>query len=189
MQHEFIISGDHFQIYVEDENSNADTSEIWNNQTSNDMLAVASGLIAVGTIRYGGDVALTVEVLDRRPTDPLEHCDQVAECSINISSGRIVISSPEGELSKAPRITVPPGTYRALVDCQPFGRPDKGRTHTTTGSIRPKWAKARRRSSKGCDGAGNASSGGQYCACMMRRGSRRTVASSIAPSRRRGGPR
>ena len=115
MQHEFIISGDHFQIYVEDENSNADTSEIWNNQTSNDMLAVASGLIAVGTIRYGGDVALTVEVLDRRPTDPLEHCDQVAECSINISSGRIVISSPEGELSKAPRITVPPGTYRALV--------------------------------------------------------------------------
>ena len=115
MQYDFVIPADHFQFYLEDENCQADTSEIWSKQTSDAMLAVAPCLIAVGIGRYGGGVAVTVEVQSARPTDPFASWDQVVECSIDILSGHIVITSPEGNYTEAPRIIVPPGTYRALV--------------------------------------------------------------------------
>lgn len=109
------LSVDHYQFYLEDETSQADTSEVWNESTSANMLVVAPGLIGIGTARYGGKISVDIEVRDARLDEDFSAWDQVAECSVDVPSGCIVVSSPETDFSEAPRIYVAPGTYQALI--------------------------------------------------------------------------
>ena len=80
------------------------------------MLAVAPGLIAVGTVRFGGDLSVAIEVHEMEPAGSFDSWDQVALGSIDVPSGCLVVSAPEmtGHPDN-PHISVPPGTYRALV--------------------------------------------------------------------------
>jgi hypothetical protein len=110
----FIIAGDHYQFYLEDEELQADTSRLWDEQAVNDRIDVLPGLIAVGTGRYGGDIPVAVEVASSQPTDLLfDEWDHVVECSIMVHSGHLALSSPAGP--GMGRFKVPPGTYRVWV--------------------------------------------------------------------------
>jgi hypothetical protein len=112
----FAIQGDHFQFYLEDVRSQADTSTIWDDDALTRMLATGPGLLAVRTARYGGAVRVVVEVRATRPEEPLTAWDRVVEASIEVPSGELILSAPEAAgAPDLPRLTVPPGSYRALA--------------------------------------------------------------------------
>lgn len=115
MIEKIVLMVDHYQFYVEGIACQADTSTLWDNKNSIGMLAVAPGLVGVGIARYGGAVSSIVEVLNSRPAVNFDEWDQVAECSIEISSGCIVVYSPETDRATAPRIDAPAGIYRAFM--------------------------------------------------------------------------
>lgn len=115
MQYEYTIITDHYQFYVEDEECSADTSTIWDTSQGGGLLAVNSCLISIGTVRYGGETRVIIQVLDRRPIDAVDEYDHVVEASIEVPSGRLVVWSPENEFSTAPRISVRPGIYGVRV--------------------------------------------------------------------------
>jgi hypothetical protein len=114
-EHRFTIIGDHYQFYLEDEYSQADTSALWDDRASRDMFVVASGLIGVGTVRYGGRITVIVDVRAQRPTVSLDQWDHAVLCSIEAPSGRLMIASPESDGTDAPRIVVEPGTYQVVL--------------------------------------------------------------------------
>lgn len=117
MLYELMISADHGQFILEDENSVPDGSEVWTRQASANRIGVARGHIAIGLPRprYGGDVRVTIDVRSTRPTDPFDSWDQVAECSIDVPSGQLAVHGPEEYPPNSPPIFVPEGTYRVLV--------------------------------------------------------------------------
>jgi hypothetical protein len=115
MEYKLTIIGDHYQFYLEDERSQADTSDIWDDRASRDMFVVAPGLIGVSTVRYGGRVTVLVDVHEQRPTIVLDQWSHAVICSIDAPSGRLVVWSPESDFAQAPRIVVSPGTYQALL--------------------------------------------------------------------------
>jgi hypothetical protein len=61
------------------------------------------------------DVPVVVEVTDEAPDDDFAEWDQINECSLDISSGRIAIAGCTDYFPDAARIVVPPASYRARV--------------------------------------------------------------------------
>ena len=115
MRYDFTIQTDHFQFYLEDQDSQTDTSMLWVEQAISDHLAVAPDLIGVGTARYGGPTRIVIEIEQSRPTESFDAWDRVAECSINIHSGQMIIHAPEADPSDAESISLPAGAYGAMV--------------------------------------------------------------------------
>jgi len=112
----FTIRADHFQFYLEDVDSQADTGAIWDDDAQARMLAVGPGLLAVGTVRYGGAVRVVVEVRAARPQESFTPWDRVVEASLEAPSGELVLFGPEDAgAAGLPGLRVPPGSYSALV--------------------------------------------------------------------------
>lgn len=111
----FTITIDHSQFYVEDGTLPAE-ADVWTDRALADHISTAPGLIAVLIGRFGGDTRIAVEISETRPDESFEPWDQVVECAIHLPSGSLTIYAPETTgLPENPRITVPPGSYRALV--------------------------------------------------------------------------
>jgi hypothetical protein len=115
MIHEFLITTDHFQFYIEDEKSNVNTSIIWDKPSIHRRIAYEDTFIAVQTARYGGVVRVIVEVVDTNPIEQPEFWDLVIECSLSVPSGRLMISSPESSPSQVSYLVIPAETYRARI--------------------------------------------------------------------------
>ncbi|MBC7796566.1 MAG: hypothetical protein H7Z37_06820, partial [Pyrinomonadaceae bacterium] len=65
----FELFADYFQFYLQDENADFDSSAvIWTDQTVEDLLAVTSGMIYVGTVR-NMTVPITIEIDDDEPNE------------------------------------------------------------------------------------------------------------------------
>ena len=109
------VPADHFQFYMEDERSSADTSTIWDNQRSSDRLATGPGLIAVGTARYGGWVRVEFELRDTPPVETLDQWDHVVGCSVQLPTGRILFRAPVVSGMEQEPIEIAPGSYQARV--------------------------------------------------------------------------
>lgn len=76
-------------------------------------LTVAPGIVVIHTAR-NMPVPFAVELLDAPPAD-LEDgdgWDHVTECSLVVTTGRIVVTGLLEYLPDAPRIDLPPGAYR-----------------------------------------------------------------------------
>ncbi len=112
--HEFMIFAEEFQFYIQDEKSEADLSEGWDDEARANLLAVGTGILSVGCVR-DMDVPVIFEVHAARPDDDFSDFDQVVEASIDIPSGRVVVSGPGEDFYSATRIDVSPGTYGVLV--------------------------------------------------------------------------
>jgi len=111
---ELTLFADYFQFYLQDEGADGDLSDSWTDQAVADLLALAPGAIGVGTVR-NMTVPVVVEVLDAPPSGSFDDWDHVAECSISVPSGRLVVAGCTDYFPEARRIEVPPGTYRARV--------------------------------------------------------------------------
>jgi hypothetical protein len=110
----FTLFADYFQFYIQDEGAELDLSESWTPEAVQRLLAVAPGTIGIGTVR-NMNVPVQVEVADCAPENDLAGWDQVNECTIETSSGRLVIAGCTDYFPDASRIELPPGTYRARV--------------------------------------------------------------------------
>lgn len=122
--HSFELFADYFQFYLQDEASVGIDGDAWSGGGSERMLAVAPGAIGVGTVR-NLDVPVTIEILESEPTNDLERWDQVTECSLRTSSGRLVVAGCTDYFPDAARIGIAPGTYRARISGGGFDTVDQ----------------------------------------------------------------
>jgi len=60
-------------------------------------------------------VPVVVEVADEAPDDDASAWDHVNECSLDVSSGRLVIAGCTDYFPDAARIELPPRSYRARI--------------------------------------------------------------------------
>ena len=115
-KYEFQIYADYYQFYLEDENSPHETDKVWDSEGTayNRMLGVGEGLIAVGTARYE-TVSVSVELHDSEPVLELEKYSRVNECSLQVKSGKLLISGCLEYLPDAARIAIEPSNYWVRV--------------------------------------------------------------------------
>ena len=107
----FKLFADYFQFYIQDENADGNLSDSWNDEAVGRLLAVAPGVVGVGTVR-NMDVPVSVEVLDSEAGADFDQWDHVVECTLEVSSTRLVIAGCTDYFPDAARISVSPGTYR-----------------------------------------------------------------------------
>ena|ERR1700675_4995163 len=112
---EFEVFADYFQFYLQDESAKGDLSDSWTQEAVDRLLAVTPGAIGVGTVR-NMNVPVIVEVDNEEPaSDDINAWDQVNECSVEIQSGRIVVSGCTDYFPDAARVDVKPGWHRARI--------------------------------------------------------------------------
>jgi hypothetical protein len=111
---EYQLFADYYQFYLQDESVKGDLSESWSEEAVTRLLAVAPGTVGVGTLR-NMVVPVTVELFDAQPESDLEEWDHVAECSLEVSTGRIVIAGCTDYFPDASRIDAEPGVYRVRI--------------------------------------------------------------------------
>jgi hypothetical protein len=119
--YQYALFADYFQFYLQDEASEGDLSECWTEETVARMLAVAPGVVGVGTVR-NMMVPVSVEILESEPEMDFASWDHVTECSLDAPSGRIVIAGCTDYFPDAARIPVAARTYRVRVS---YGSLDK----------------------------------------------------------------
>jgi hypothetical protein len=110
----FTLFADYFQFYLQDENADGDLSDSWTEQAVKDLIAVAPGTIGVGTVS-NMDVPVEVEIHDSDPGYDAGQWDHIAECDIEVLSGKIVVAGCTDYFPDAARIEVRPGSYRARI--------------------------------------------------------------------------
>ncbi len=108
------LFADYHQFYIQDEQVDGDLSESWTQQAIDILLALVPGMIGIGTAR-NMTVPVTAQVLKEQPQDDLGNWDQVNECSLEVTSGTIVIAGCTDYFPEAARISVAPGWYRARI--------------------------------------------------------------------------
>lgn len=111
--HRFELFADYFQLYLEDEGERAEPDIDWDAAVAR-MLAAGDGFVMIGTVR-NMTVPLTIEILDTEPATDPDAFDHVAECSLAVRSGEIVVSGCTDYRPDAARIAVAPGDYRVRV--------------------------------------------------------------------------
>jgi len=73
----FTIQTDHYQFFLEDSLAAVETPDLWDADALRAMVGVADGLIAVGTVRYGGETHVVVEVRTDSPPLDRDVWDQI----------------------------------------------------------------------------------------------------------------
>lgn len=109
------------QFYVQDGYS--DDYPSWVREEENHrLLAVTGGMIAIGT-KTESFVAVTLEIAEHEPENTdFDDWDQVNECSLNVRSGRIVLTSIS-DFTDQRGLDVSAGAYRARIYYGQLGMP------------------------------------------------------------------
>jgi hypothetical protein len=68
------------------------------------------------------EFAITVECGELPPQLDQSERVQIVQGPLDVPSGRIVLARPSSDLARAPRIAVPPGTYRIQVAASSDGK-------------------------------------------------------------------
>ncbi|WP_244306283.1 hypothetical protein, partial [Streptomyces virginiae] len=105
------LFADYFQIHILDEDSDADFSDVWTEQTVSDGLGVTEGGLAIGT-DVNFTVAVAVHLLTFQPDDDSDDFDHVVEASLNLTSGRLVVLGCTDDIDAAARFDMPTGWTR-----------------------------------------------------------------------------
>lgn len=108
------VFADYFQFLLEDGRLSGDLAEVWNERATADRIAVGRGVVGVQTAR-NYLVPVTVELRDSEPQENWDLWDHIAECSLEVPSGQLIIYGPTEFPEEAPRLLLRPGTYRARI--------------------------------------------------------------------------
>jgi hypothetical protein len=126
-KHTLELFADYSQFLLSDEDSHENFETFWTESTHHEKLAVGDNVIGVRTIEPTG-VIIDVEVHDSPPElDDTGQWYQIAECSLDIPSGKLVVMGVTDFFPEAKRIVVDPGTYRIRIH---YGNQDSG--HATS---------------------------------------------------------
>jgi hypothetical protein len=109
------------QFYVQDGYS--DDYPCWlREEETRRLLALTPGIIAVGT-NTESFVAVTLEIAEQEPeNNDFDDWDQVNECTLNVQSGRIVVTSIS-DFTDQRGLDVSAGVYRARIYYGQLGVP------------------------------------------------------------------
>jgi hypothetical protein len=114
-QYQYKIFADYFQFYLQDEKADSNLILDWTQESINNLLALAPDILGIGTVR-NMFVPVSIEILDAEPDDKdFLIWDHVNECSIDVQSGKIVVSGCTDYFPDAARISVTPGVYRVRI--------------------------------------------------------------------------
>ena len=101
------IFADYYQVYLRDEQMEEDIPDDWGEQLTTEMIAVAAGIVGVSTAR-NTRVPVRVDLYDVRPDDDFTVWDHVAEASLEVPSGQLVIAGGSDYFPHAKRLSVTP---------------------------------------------------------------------------------
>ncbi len=110
----FNLFADYYQLYLQDEQDTSEQPDDWGDQLVTRMIAVAPGIIGIGTAR-NKTVPVSIDLFNVRPDDDLSAWDHVAEASLEVPSGQIVVAGCSDYFPDATRISVTPGEYRVRI--------------------------------------------------------------------------
>jgi hypothetical protein len=102
----------HYQFWLEDDRRprEYDPGALWDGAAPERHLGVDC-VVAVGTGSYN-TVPLVVEILDAAPADDSAAHDHIAEASLELRSGRLLVTALDETIASMP---APPGDYRVRV--------------------------------------------------------------------------
>lgn len=110
----FNVLADYKQFEVRDAVATGDLSSAWTEQAVKELIAIVPGAIGIGTAR-NSYVPVELFILDSPPTENDLVWDQIVECGIEISSGRLQIIDGESYLGNIKEVEVDSGAYRVRV--------------------------------------------------------------------------
>lgn len=113
-KYHYELFADYFQFYLQDETVEGNLGDSWTKEAYDRLLAITIGTIGVGTVR-NMTVPVDIEFHQTAPEESLAEWDQVNECSLEITSGRIVIAGCTDYFPDAARIEISPGIYRLRI--------------------------------------------------------------------------
>lgn len=118
--HEYNLFADYHQFYLLDDEVQPRIPEDVTTEDCRLRIKVAPYILVVYTAR-NMEVPVTIETCDVEPSTDMSAWDHVAECSLEIPSGRIVIAGCTDYLPDCARLQVAPGSYRARVQFGALG--------------------------------------------------------------------
>jgi len=115
-RYEFRLYADYYQFYIGDSGTEPDTAspDFWSEWALENRLPVGPGIVGVGTSSYDF-VNVVVDITDAAPVDDFQEWDQVAEASLDVTSGGIAIDGCLSYVEAEVKIRVAPGTYRVRI--------------------------------------------------------------------------
>jgi len=108
------LFADYHQVYIQDETVKGDLSDSWDAEAATRLVAIAPGTVGIATVR-NTDVPVTLEIHPEEPPQDFDFWDHVAECSLSITSGRLVIAGCTDYFPDAARVDLPSGDYQVRV--------------------------------------------------------------------------
>jgi hypothetical protein len=111
---ELSLFADYFQFYIQDEAAESDLSEAWTEEAMDRRLAIAPGMLGIGTAQ-NMFVPVVVDFLEREPKDDSAEWDHVVEAGLTVASGRVVIAGCTDSFPDAIRVEIPAGEYRIRI--------------------------------------------------------------------------
>lgn len=111
---EFYTQYNQFLIEDKEHKTEIDHSDFWCEEAFNDKLAMANGVIGVGTHGYG-NIKGEIEILDK-PAENINYelYDHIVEGGLNIQSGELrILDCPNSHLELS--VNLLPGKYRVRV--------------------------------------------------------------------------
>jgi hypothetical protein len=113
-QMSFTVDADFHQFYLMDGTQFADISRLWNKENARQLLAVATGVVGIGTARLG-QVPVEVMILESAPSPAFESWEHVTEASLVVPSGIVKIGGPTEPWPNVQSFRIRAGTYRMRI--------------------------------------------------------------------------
>lgn len=108
------VLADNYQFVIVDQNANDDLSNIWDDQTTLEKLAVRKSTVSIGTqINYV--MTVVVNVLDKAPEINIDEWEHITESSIFLESGNLCINAITDHPFGPPIFNFAPGYYRIMA--------------------------------------------------------------------------
>jgi hypothetical protein len=114
---ELEVVADHFQFLVGDSAAGilADTTSLWRSRGVLGQIEESPEIVGIGTIRSGGRTKVVVTVGGKSPAEGAEG-RVLGQFRLRLPSGIAVLWGPSAvDLSGAPSVRVPPGTYLGVA--------------------------------------------------------------------------
>jgi hypothetical protein len=112
---DFMVFAEFFQFFIQDAETDDTLPIHWEPEDEDLMVMVTNNVISVRTAREL-EVPINLIVDDARPEDPdFDDWDQVVECSLQLDSGKLLITGPSEDVYESQRVQLEPGIYGVRI--------------------------------------------------------------------------
>lgn len=119
--HQIEVFADNFQIQIQDQIEECEYPESWNDCLLTQLYVCGDRILGIGTVR-DLDCELTLEIfhgaMDEKEqlTDPdLNDYDHAVQCTMDIPSGKLLITGCSSDYDECAKIELPKGTYGVRI--------------------------------------------------------------------------